>query len=175
MYNSVNFYISGGFLYMLGKPRSYLNNDTDKRIISHTIQKTGPACTLEMTMWYKDLNGASIEFGIQTITPNKDQASSRIGYLPFHYIPFIDDLKGPGKIKNDTSNNWKTFRIPVHQYSNNPFQLSIDVRRSKSHSPSNSFLAIDELKLVNCAPRKSTNPSMCKCYIKMLYIYIYML
>ena len=148
------FSVIGDFLYLLGQPRSYLNNDTDKRIISHTIHKTGLACNLELTMWYKELNGASIEFGLQTITRNKDKASSRIGYLPFHYINFIND---PPKTVNDTSNAWKTFKVPIPQEEvNNPVQLSIDVRRNKISHP-DSFLAIDSLNLVNCAPRKFCN------------------
>ena len=54
------------FLFLLGRPKSNWNNDTEKRIVSPKVQKTGPACALEMTMWYNEINGARIEFGIQT-------------------------------------------------------------------------------------------------------------
>ena len=114
------------------------------------MQKTGPACALEMTMWYNEINGARIEFGIQTGTPVEGKASL-VTYSEFYSLLFVDDPKI--SVKNDTSSGWTTFKIPVHQY-NHPFNFSIDVKRSIFHSPKKSFLAISELKLVNCAPRK---------------------
>ena len=134
------------FLFLLGKPHSNWNNDTEKRIVSPKIQKTGPACKLKMTMWYEEINGARIEFGIQTSTTVEGKASL-VTYSEFHSILFVNDPK------NDTSKGWKTFKIPIHQY-NHPFNFSIDVKRSLLHSPQHSFLAISELKLVDCAPRK---------------------
>merc|ERR1712223_525757 len=114
------------FLYLLGKPRSTWENDTNKRIISEKVQKTGPACKLKMTLWYEEINGARIEFGIQTETQTGDNREF-FTYSEFHSILFIDDPKE--KIKNDTSHGWTTFSIPVHQY-NTPFKLSIDVKRN---------------------------------------------
>ena len=137
------------FLFLLGRPKSNWNNDTEKRIVSPKVQKTGPACALEMTMWYNEINGARIEFGIQTGTPVEGKASL-VTYSEFYSLLFVNDMK---TVKNDSSNGWKTFKIPVHQY-NHPFNFSIDVKRSIFHSPKKSFLAISELKLVNCAPRK---------------------
>ena len=138
------------FLYLLGKPRSTWENDTNKRIISEKVQKTGPACKLKMTLWYEEINGARIEFGIQTETQTGDNREF-FTYSEFHSILFIDDPKE--KIKNDTSHGWTTFSIPVHQY-NTPFKLSIDVKRN-IQSPNHSFLALDELRLIDCAPRKN--------------------
>ena len=120
-------------------------------MISEKVQKTGPACKLKMTLWYEEINGARIEFGIQTETQTEGQhiLNTYSTYSEFHSILFVDTTG----VKNDTSHGWKTFGIPIHQY-NTPFKLSIDVKRSILHSPNNSFLAIDELKLVDCAPRK---------------------
>ena len=145
---------NNAFLFLLGKPQSNWNNDTEKRIVSPKVQKTGPACQLKMTMWYENINGARIEFGIQTSTTQGK--ASLVTYSEFHSLLFVDVDNNHERVKNDTSKGWKTFSIPIHQY-NDPFNFSIDVKRSILHSPKNSFLAISQLKLEDCAPRKLAN------------------
>lgn len=94
-------------------------------------------------MWYQNINGATIEFGTQ----NDDKA-----YSPFAYITFLKSHK------NDTVIGWKRFPIMIGKYSGRPFQISMDVKRNLK-SADGSFLAVDNIRLINCAsgtkiPRK---------------------
>ena len=71
--------IAGSFLYLLGNPRSNVENFTDKRVISELIRETGNNCTVTLTMKYQNIDGAVIEFGTQNLA----KAYSAIRILSF--------------------------------------------------------------------------------------------
>ena len=131
------FSIAGEFLYLLGHPFSSEDSVSDKRLVSNMIKESGNECSLELTMSFENMQGTEIEI----TTQNRARAFTPIANIAIQ------------RSNQTTQGQWRRFRVKIGRYSN-PFLVSVDIARHKD-SKRIAFIAIDKVRLIDCAPGKS--------------------